>query len=129
MVSSGMADVGYQYVNIDGCWTNIPTDTPKARSYPDQLRVGPARDTRGNILPNKHFPDMKALTDYIHSKGLFEAPWPATPARPLASAGPRRVRHAVLRQNPPPRRCDAAAVGEVKQRDDTGLRTPMIAEA
>ncbi len=41
MVSSGMADVGYQYVNIDGCWTNIPTGTPKARSYPDPLRVGP----------------------------------------------------------------------------------------
>ena len=70
MVSSGMADVGYQYVNIDGCWTNIPTGTPKARSYPDPLRVGPARDARGNILPNKHFPDMKALTDFIHSKGL-----------------------------------------------------------
>ncbi len=70
MVSSGMADLGYQYVNIDGCWTNIPMDTPKARSYPDPLRVGPARDARGNILPNKHFPDMKALTDYIHSKGL-----------------------------------------------------------
>ncbi len=60
MVSSGMADVGYQYVNLDGCWTNIPVDTPKARDYPDPLRVGPPRDERGNILPNKHFPDMKS---------------------------------------------------------------------
>ncbi len=70
IVSSGMADVGYQYVNIDGCWTNIPADTPKAQGYPDRLRVGPARDARGNLLPNKYFPDMKALTGYIHAKGL-----------------------------------------------------------
>lgn len=36
----------------------------------DSLRVGPLRDEQGNILPNHHFPDMKGLTDYIHSKGL-----------------------------------------------------------
>ena len=63
MISSGMADVGYQYVNIDDCWMNAPKNA-------DPLRVGPSRDAQGNVLPNKHFPDMKALTDYIHAKGL-----------------------------------------------------------
>jgi alpha-galactosidase len=63
MVTSGMADAGYQYVSIDDCWMNSPENS-------DSLRVGPARDALGNILPNRHFPDMKALTDHIHSKGL-----------------------------------------------------------
>jgi len=63
MISSGMADVGYQYVNIDDCWMNAPSNK-------DPLRVGPGRDEKGNMLPNKHFPDMKALTAYIHGKGL-----------------------------------------------------------
>jgi len=63
LIKSGMADVGYQYVNIDDCWMNAPKNN-------DSLRVGPLRDEQGNILPNKHFPDMKGLTDYVHSKGL-----------------------------------------------------------
>jgi alpha-galactosidase len=63
MISSGMADVGYQYVNIDDCWMNAPKNN-------DSLRVGPLRDDRGNIVPNRHFPDMKSLTAYIHAKGL-----------------------------------------------------------
>jgi alpha-galactosidase len=75
MISSGMADVGYQYVSIDDCWMNAP-------EHEDPLRVGPLRDDQGNILPNKHFPDMKALTDYIHSKGLkagiYTSPGPLT---------------------------------------------------
>jgi len=75
MVSSGMADVGYQYVNIDDCWMNAPKNE-------DPIRVGPLRDERGDILPNKHFPDMKALTAYIHAKGLkaglYTSPGPLT---------------------------------------------------
>lgn len=63
MIQSGMADAGYQYVNIDDCWMNAPKNN-------DTLRVGPLRDEKGNILPNRHFPDMKALTGYIHDKGL-----------------------------------------------------------
>ncbi len=63
MISSGMADVGYEYVNIDDCWMNAPKNN-------DPMRVGPLRDEKGNIIPNKHFPDMKGLTDYIHDKGL-----------------------------------------------------------
>ena len=63
MISSGMADVGYQYINIDDCWMNAPKNN-------DPKRVGPLRDEKGNILPNCYFPDMKGLTDYIHAKGL-----------------------------------------------------------
>jgi alpha-galactosidase len=63
MVSTGMADVGYQYVNIDDCWMNRPTHT-------DGKRTGPLRDDNGDIMPNSYFPDMKGMTDYIHAKGL-----------------------------------------------------------
>jgi alpha-galactosidase len=53
MVSSGMKDAGYEYVVIDDCW---------------QV----SRDSSGNIVPDaKRFPSgMKALADYVHSKGL-----------------------------------------------------------
>lgn len=75
MVNSGMADVGYQFVNIDDCWMNAPQNN-------DPLRVGPLRDEHGNVIPNKHFPDMKELTDYIHAKGLragiYTSPGPLT---------------------------------------------------
>ena len=78
MISSGMADVGYQYVNIDDCWMNAPKNR-------DSLRVGPLRDEMGNIIPNRHFPDMKGLADYIHQKGLkaglYSSPGPLTCAR------------------------------------------------
>lgn len=84
MVASGMADVGYQYVCIDDCWMNAP-------AHSDPLRVGPLRDTQGDIVPNRHFPDMKALTDYIHSKGLkagiYTSPGPLTCAKFAGSYG------------------------------------------
>jgi len=53
MVTSGMRDAGYVYLVIDDCW---------------QID----RDAQGNIQPDpKRFPSgMKALADYIHSKGL-----------------------------------------------------------
>jgi len=75
MVASGMADHGYSYVNIDDCWMVKPgSDDPDVGGRP--------RDAEGNILPNKHFPDMRALTDYIHSKGLkagiYISPGPVT---------------------------------------------------
>jgi alpha-galactosidase len=78
MVSSGMADVGYQYVNIDDCWMNAKPDAKR----PDPKRLGPMRDADGNIVPNALFPDMRALTDYIHAKGLkaglYTSPGPFT---------------------------------------------------
>lgn len=64
MIRSGMADVGYQYVNIDACWPVNPALTN------DPAMQGPPRDAGGNILPNRHFPDMKSMTDYIHGQGL-----------------------------------------------------------
>jgi alpha-galactosidase len=53
MVASGMKDAGYQYVVIDDCWHGT-------------------RDNLGFIQPDpKRFPSgMKALADYVHSKGL-----------------------------------------------------------
>lgn len=78
MISSGMADVGYQYVNIDDCWMNAP-------KHSDPKRVGPLRDAAGTLIPNQYFPDMKALTDYIHSLGLKAGTY--TSPGPLTCAG------------------------------------------
>jgi alpha-galactosidase len=72
MVRSGMAAAGYQYVNIDDTW-----------------ELG--RDANGQIVPNSKFPDMKALADYIHSKGLklglYTSPGPLTCGGYVASYG------------------------------------------
>lgn len=51
MVASGMRDAGYVYVNIDDTWEGV-------------------RDAQGNLSSNKKFPDMKALADYVHAKGM-----------------------------------------------------------
>lgn len=75
MVSSGMADFGYEFVSIDDCWARR-ADSPNPRHR------GEPRDASGAILPNADFPDMKALTDYIHAKGLkagtYTSPGPLT---------------------------------------------------
>src|ERR1035438_8344031 len=72
MVSSGMSKAGYTYINIDDTW-----------------ELG--RDAKGNITSNKKFPDMKALADYVHSKGLkigiYSSPGPKTCAGYEASYG------------------------------------------
>jgi alpha-galactosidase len=54
IVSSGMKDAGYQYVVVDDGWEALK------------------RDSSGNLVPDpKKFPHgMKALADYVHSKGL-----------------------------------------------------------
>jgi alpha-galactosidase len=63
MVSSGMRDAGYIYLNIDDTWEGD-------------------RDANGVIRTNNKFPDMKALADYVHSKGLkfgiYSSPGPYT---------------------------------------------------
>ena len=63
LVSTGMRDAGYVYVNVDDTWEG-------------------ERDAQGNIHPNSKFPDMKALADYVHSKGLkfgiYSSPGPKT---------------------------------------------------
>ncbi|MCE5187206.1 MAG: NPCBM/NEW2 domain-containing protein [Planctomycetaceae bacterium] len=78
MIASGMADYGYLYVNLDDCWSKKQGDEPY-------------RDSCGNILTNEKFPDMKALTDYIHSKGLraglYTSPGPWTCGKYAGSYG------------------------------------------
>jgi len=75
MVSSGMINHGYQYANIDDCWAVKPGST-------DPTLGGEPRNTWGAVNSNQRFPDMKALTDYIHSKGLkagiYTSPGPLT---------------------------------------------------
>ncbi|XP_056692283.1 alpha-galactosidase [Spinacia oleracea] len=54
MVSSGLADLGYKYINIDDCWAELN------------------RDSLGNLVPKlSAFPSgISALVYYVHSKGL-----------------------------------------------------------
>ncbi|KAH7654057.1 Glycoside hydrolase family 27 protein [Dioscorea alata] len=54
LVSTGLADLGYNYVNIDDCWSSL------------------LRNAEGELVPDpKTFPSgIKALADYIHGKGL-----------------------------------------------------------
>jgi alpha-galactosidase len=63
MVSSGMKAAGYTYINIDDTWEG-------------------QRDEQGIIHTNEKFPDMKALANYVHSKGLklgiYSSPGPKT---------------------------------------------------
>lgn len=70
MVASGLAAHGFQYVNIDDCWEG-------------------KRNEAGEIQTNEKFPDMKALGDYIHSRGLrfgiYSSPGPKTCAKFEAS--------------------------------------------
>jgi alpha-galactosidase len=72
MVSSGMRDAGYTYINIDDTWEG-------------------ERDAQGFIHSNEKFPDMKALADYVHSKGLklgiYSSPGDKTCAKYEGSLG------------------------------------------
>src|SRR5206468_6584443 len=72
LVSTGLKDAGYIYLNIDDTWEGD-------------------RDANGVIHPNAKFPDMKALADYVHSKGLklgiYSSPGPTTCAGYIGSYG------------------------------------------
>jgi alpha-galactosidase len=63
IIASGMRDAGYVYVNIDDTWQGV-------------------RDANGTLQSNHKFPDMKALADYLHLKGLklgiYSSPGPRT---------------------------------------------------
>ncbi|XP_030492703.2 alpha-galactosidase isoform X1 [Cannabis sativa] len=54
MVSSGLAALGYRYINIDDCWAELN------------------RDSKGNLVPKSStFPSgIKDLANYVHAKGL-----------------------------------------------------------
>lgn len=72
MATNGMRDAGYIYVNIDDGWQGD-------------------RDAQGRIHPNSKFPDMKALADYVHAKGMklgiYSSPGPKTCAKYEGSFG------------------------------------------
>jgi alpha-galactosidase len=63
LISSGMKTVGYEYALIDDVWEG-------------------KRDEKGFIHPNERLRDIKALADYVHSKGLklglYSSPGPKT---------------------------------------------------
>ena len=52
LVNRGLADYGYSYINIDDAWE------------------ADERAADGSILTNSKFPDMRALGDWLHSRGL-----------------------------------------------------------
>jgi alpha-galactosidase len=72
LVSTGMREAGYVYVNIDDTWEG-------------------ERDAQGRIHSNSKFPDMKSLADSVHSKGLklgiYSSPGPKTCANYEGSFG------------------------------------------
>lgn len=72
LVATGMMDAGYVYVNIDDTWEG-------------------ERDPNGVLHPNSKFPDMKALADYVHARGLklgiYSSPGPKTCAGYEGSLG------------------------------------------
>ena len=72
IAASGMKDAGYIYINIDDTWEG-------------------ERDANGVLHSNAKFPDMRALADYVHSKGLklgiYSSPGPKTCARFEGSLG------------------------------------------
>jgi alpha-galactosidase len=74
IVATGMKDAGYIYVNIDDTWEG-------------------ERDANGVLHTNSKFPDMKALADYVHSKGLkigiYSGPGPKTCAGYAARSATR----------------------------------------
>jgi alpha-galactosidase len=76
MVSSGLIDHGWTYINIDDYWQVKPGATN------DPTLQGPQRDEQGRIVPNPRFPDMKELADYVHARGLkiglYSSPGPLT---------------------------------------------------
>jgi alpha-galactosidase len=84
MVSTGLINHGYQYICIDDCWA-------MSQKSNDTALHGAPRDADGKINSNPRFPDMKALTDYIHAKGLkagiYTSPGPLTCAGYTGSYG------------------------------------------
>lgn len=64
MISSGLANHGWNYINIDDGWESSK------------------RAENGTIRSNEKFPDMKLLGDYLHENGLkfgiYSSPGPTT---------------------------------------------------
>ena len=52
LIESGLADYGYNYINIDDAWQ------------------ASERSVDGTLLPNDRFPDIAALGEWLHGNGL-----------------------------------------------------------
>lgn len=87
IISDGLINYGWKYVIVDGGWTVNPDggNSPSG---------GQPYDSLGRILPNRKFPDMKKLSEYVHSKGLdfglHTSPGPGTCANWAALYGHER---------------------------------------
>ncbi|MFJ8635724.1 NPCBM/NEW2 domain-containing protein [Streptomyces sp. NPDC093568] len=70
-VERGLKDAGYEYVNLDDCWAL------------------PSRDTNGKLVPDPvRFPGgIKAVADYVHSKGLKLGIYTSAGTKTCNSAG------------------------------------------
>ncbi|KOV57356.1 alpha-galactosidase [Streptomyces sp. MMG1121] len=70
-VAKGLKDAGYQYVNLDDCWAL------------------PNRDANGKLVPDPaRFPNgIKAVADYVHSKGLKLGIYTSAGTKTCNSAG------------------------------------------
>ncbi|QUI30448.1 NPCBM/NEW2 domain-containing protein [Streptomyces alfalfae] len=70
-VEKGLKDAGYEYVNLDDCWAL------------------PERDVNGKLVPDpKRFPQgIKAVADYVHSKGLKIGIYTSAGTKTCNSAG------------------------------------------
>ncbi|MEV0094903.1 ricin-type beta-trefoil lectin domain protein [Streptomyces sp. NPDC050738] len=70
-VSKGLKAAGYTYVNLDDCWAL------------------PSRDASGNLVPDPvRFPNgIKAVADYVHSKGLKFGLYSSAGTKTCASNG------------------------------------------
>jgi alpha-galactosidase len=82
MVKTGLINHGWTYINIDDSWSIKPDSK-------DSMIAGVPRNKNGMINSNKKFPDMRALSDYVHGKGLklgiYSSPGPLTCAGYTAS--------------------------------------------
>ncbi len=86
MEESGLGDYGWAYINLDDWWEMNNSGCERVSLRQKELGredvIGPARDAQGRINTNRSFPDMRELTDYIHSfgfkAGLYSSPGPLT---------------------------------------------------
>ncbi|MEU2791273.1 NPCBM/NEW2 domain-containing protein [Streptomyces sp. NPDC007100] len=76
-VEKGLKAAGYEYVNLDDCWAE------------------PERDANGKLVPNAaRFPNgIKAVADYVHSKGLKFGIYTSAGTRTCAQAMPGALGH------------------------------------
>ncbi len=83
LVATGMKDAGYTYINIDDTWEG-------------------ERDANGVLHSNAKFPDMKALADYVHSKGLKLGIYSSPGRRPAPALRDRSATRRRMPSSMPP---------------------------